>query len=213
MRVLLVVYDNGSYIHVFPLGLAYIASVLRRAGHEVVIYNQDVHHYPDDHLTRYLDENKFDMVGVGVISGYYQYRKLLSLSAAINRSRHRPFYVLGGHGPSPEPEFFLRQTQADAVVMGEGEITIVDLAEALLKRASLSAVQGIAFRDGDKVVVTPRRPLIDDVDTILFPAYDLFPMEHYRLLRMPHVTNAEFTMPILSGRGCTFTCNFCYRMD
>ena len=104
MRVLLVVYDNDSYIHWFPQGLAYIAAVLRRAGHEVEIYNQDCHHHPDEHLRAYIDRSEFDLVGVGVIAGYYQYRKLLALSEAINRSRRRPFYVIRGHGPSPEPE-------------------------------------------------------------------------------------------------------------
>jgi len=62
MRVLLVVYDNDAYIHQFPIGLAYIASVLRRAGHEITIYNQDMHHYPDEHLTQYIDNNEFDVL-------------------------------------------------------------------------------------------------------------------------------------------------------
>lgn len=213
MRVVLVVYDNASYIHTFPMGLAYLAAVLRNAGHEIVIYNQDMHHYPDEHLTKYLDENKFDMAGVSIIAGYYQYRKLLGISKAINESKNRPFYVLGGHGPAPEPGFFLRKTGADAVVIGEGEITILELLGALDKKTSLSNIQGIAFRDGQEVAVTPKRPLIQDIDAIPLPAYDLFPMEYYRLLRMPHVANTDFVMPMISGRGCTFTCNFCYRMD
>lgn len=109
MRILLVVYDNGSYIHWFSQGLAYIAAVLREKGCEVTIYNQDKFHYPDDDLREYLDREKFDLVGVGVIAGYYQYRKLLKISAAINESKNRPFYVIGGHGPSPEPVYFLKK--------------------------------------------------------------------------------------------------------
>ncbi len=215
MRVLLVVYDNDSYIHWFPQGLAYIAAVLRRSGHEVVIYNQDIHHFPDEHLTAYLDDHEpFDMVGIGVIAGYYQYRKLLALSAAINRAKNRPpYYVLGGHGPSPEPEYFLRKTGADIVVIGEGEETVIELCDALAARRDLAAVRGIAFRDGDKVRINERRPLVEEIDSLPWPAYDLFPVEVYRLLRMPHIKNSEFAMPVLSGRGCTFTCNFCYRMD
>jgi anaerobic magnesium-protoporphyrin IX monomethyl ester cyclase len=49
MRVLLIVYDNDSYIHWFPQGLAYVAAALRRAGHEVLIYTQDKDHYPGEH--------------------------------------------------------------------------------------------------------------------------------------------------------------------
>jgi len=213
MRVLLVIYDNDMYIHWFPQGMGYIAAVLREAGHEVEIYNQDVHHYPEEHLTRYLDNNRYDLIGVSVVGGYYQYRKLLSISEAINKSKNRPFYVIGGHGPSPEPEYFLHKTQADAVVIGEGERTIVQLIDALFHKKKLRDVKGIAFREAGEVVINERQPLIQDIDSIPFPAYDLFPIDYYRLLRMPYATNSDFVMPILSGRGCTFQCNFCYRMD
>ena len=206
-------YDNDSYIHWFPQGIAYIAAALLKEGHDVEIYSQDVHHYPEEHLTAYLDENRFDVIGVGIIAGYYQYRKLLKISDAINKSRNRPFYILGGHGPSPEPEFFLKKTLANAVVIGEGEVTIVELLSALYNHKPLDSVKGIAFSIGDRVFINERRPLIKDVDSIPVPAYHLFPMNYYRLLRVPHVTNSDFVMPILSGRGCPFKCNFCYRMD
>jgi len=213
MKVLLVVYDNDSYISVFPLGIAYIASACRKAGHEVKIYNQDIYHYPDSHLTNMLNAEHFDVVGVGVIGGYYQYRKLLKISNAINEAVRRPFYVIGGHGPSPEPEYFLKKTQADAVVIGEGEQTIVELLKAVEQKKDLTAVRGIAvFKDGI-FVQTPKRPLVQDIDEISFPAWDLFPVDHYSLLREPGIKNSERTMLMLSGRGCTFKCNFCYRMD
>ena len=74
-------------------------------------------------------------------------------------------------------------------------------------------VDGLAFMDGGKTVVNPRRPLIKDLDLIPFPAYELFPMQFYRLLREPRCENVDFVMPMISGRGCPFRCAFCYRMD
>jgi len=213
MKILLVVYDNGSYIHWFPQGMAYIAAVLDLEGYEIEVYNQDVHHYPDEHLTEYLNKNHFDVVCVSIIAGYYQYRKLLTISTAINSSKNRPLYIIGGHGPSPEPDYFLRKTNADVVVIGEGEDTIVELIQAIADKSALSKVHGIAYMDGDKTKVTPRRTLVKDIDTIPFPAYNKFPMEYYRLLRMPRCSKQDFVMPLLSGRGCTFRCNFCYRLD
>jgi radical SAM superfamily enzyme YgiQ (UPF0313 family) len=213
LRILLIAYDNDSYISVFPLGLAYIATACRNAGHEVKIYNQDVYHWPESHLTELLDKECFDVVGVGVIGGYYQYRKLLKISEAINKSKKRPFFVIGGHGPSPEPEYFLRKTKANAVVIGEGEITIIELLKALEEKIELFKINGIAFLKDDNFIQTPKRPLIKDIDTIPFPAWDLFPIDHYALLREANIKNSERCMLVLSGRGCTFKCNFCYRMD
>ena len=214
MRILLVVYDNDSYIHWFPQGLAYIAAVLKNKGYDVEIYSQDLHHYPKEHLTSYLDHNTFDIIGVSIIAGYYQYKKLLEISEAIGKSKNRPeHYILGGHGPAPEPEFFLKKTNADVVVMGEGEDTILELIDAFTNHKALNNIDGIAYRNGIEVLVNPRRELIQDIDSIPWPAYDLFHVESYRLLRMPHVTHSDFVLPLLSGRGCTFTCNFCYRMD
>lgn len=213
MKVLLVVYNNDSFIHWFPQGMAYIASAIRSEHHEVVIYHQDWHHYPDEHLTTYLNENKFDVIGVSVIGGYYQYRKLLKISEAISSSKNRPYYVIGGHGPSADPGYFLKKTKADAVVIGEGEETIKELLRAVQNNDKLDNILGIAFMDDGTVKTNHKRPLIKDIDTILLPAYDLFPVEYYRLAREPRTENSDFVMPVLTGRGCHFKCNFCYRMD
>ncbi|MCR4275190.1 MAG: B12-binding domain-containing radical SAM protein [Candidatus Wolfebacteria bacterium] len=215
MKVLLVAYDNDSHISFFPLGLAYLASACRLAGHEVRIYNQDVYHWPEEHLTNFLNNEAWDVIGVGVIGGYYQYRKLLKISVAINNSKNRPFFVIGGHGPSPEPEYFLKKTGADAVVIGEGEETFVELLSVLETSRSFKDISGIAFFDCDngQFVQNKRRELIADINRIPFPAWDLFPMEHYALARMPNILNSQRCMIMLSGRGCKFKCNFCYRMD
>lgn len=137
MDILLIAYDNDSHISYFPLNIAYIAAVCRQAGHDVKVYNQDVYHWPASHLTELLNRRHFDVIGIGIVAGYYQYRKLLSISDSVNKAKKRPFYVLGGHGPSPEPEYFLRKTGADAVVIGEGEATMLELLKALEQSASL----------------------------------------------------------------------------
>lgn len=218
MRILMVAYDNDSYITWFPQGLAYLASAARNAGHEVVVYQQDIFHWPDSHLTEYLDRNYFDVVEVSIIGGYYQYHKLMSLSAAINASQNRKRggvkYTIGGHGPAAAPEYFLRKTGADVVGIGEGEITFVELMDAFAGKRSLESVDGIAFLDPEgNYIRTKARELIQDIDQIAWPAYDLFDITHYSLLRLPNIKGNERCMPVLSGRGCIFKCNFCYRLD
>lgn len=213
MKILLVVYDNDSYIHNFPHALAAIGAILLKHGHDVEVYDQALNHHPESHLTEHLDRRRFDVVGLSFIAGYYEYRKALKISEAINRSRHRPLYIIGGHGPTPEPAFFLNKTAADIVVMGEGEETIIELLDAIEGEKTLHTVPGIAFRDGGGCAITPRRPLIRDLDSLPFQAYELFNMTYYRLIRPPRCVNSDFCIPILSGRGCVFKCNFCYRID
>ncbi len=171
MKFLLIAYDNDSYIHEFPLGLAYVATALKNDGWDVSVYSQDVYHYPEEHLTKYLDMNHFDAVGIGMCGGYYQYNKLLNLADAINDSKDRPELWLGGHLVSPDPEYFKRITEADKICVGD---------------------------------------FCDVVN--LKPAFDLFHIEYYALIRKPHATNSDRCMSILSGHGCPFHCNFCYRM-
>lgn len=213
MRLLLIVPDNDSYTNVFPLGLAYIAAVCRNHGHEVSVYCQDVYHYSEEHLVKYLEEHDFDVVGTGACGGYYQYRKILKISAAVKEAGKKTVFIIGGHLVSPEPEFFLRKTGADYIVIGEGENTMVELLSTLENQSDISLVDGIAYLRDDVFIQNKRRELITDIDSIPFPAWDLFPITQYALLRMPHIQNNEFCMPVYSGRGCTFKCNFCYRMD
>ena len=214
MRILMVVYDNGSYDHNFPMGLGAIAAILIKEGHEIEIWNQDMHHWPDDYLRIYLDENKFDAVVISLIAGYYQYQKCKRLSKAINSSKQRPTYIIGGYGPTPEPEFFLRKMECDIVALGEGEITAVKLFDALANHKSLDTVPGIGFIDiSGKFIETPRPPQVEDLDSLPWYPYELFPMEYYRLVRFPEMGATEFAMPMMSARGCPFKCTFCYRMD
>jgi radical SAM superfamily enzyme YgiQ (UPF0313 family) len=216
MRILFIVYDNAHHINHFPIGIAQLTGVLEKyggGGYEIDLYLQDIHHYPEIHLAEYLKRQNYDFIGLSFIGGYWQYRKALAISKVVNETPRRPFYCIGGHGPSPEPEYFLNITHADAVCIGEGEETILELLYAVEHKVSLKTVRGIAWKDGDTIIVNERRPLIQDIDSIPLPAYHRFPMEIYRLSRMPHCSPTDFICQMLSGRGCTFRCNFCYRMD
>lgn len=103
MKILLIAYDNESYIHSFPLGLAYVASKMRNEGHDVEVYNQDVYHYPESHLTQKLKTEHYDAVGISMCAGYYQYAKFHKIVKAIPPGIK---IWTGGHMFAPEPEYF-----------------------------------------------------------------------------------------------------------
>jgi len=95
----------------------------------------------------------------------------------------------------------------DVVVHGEGEVTIVELVEALreVNREALRRVAGISFADGEEIVATGPREPIRDLDALPFPAYDLLPVQRYgaRSRNHPHLAAIEL------GRGCVGSCDFC----
>ena len=95
----------------------------------------------------------------------------------------------------------------DAVVHGEGELTLVELIQALRENdpTALAQVKGISFSRDGEVITTAPRPLIADLDTLPLPAYDLLPVAHYgaRSQNHPHLAAIEL------GRGCFGACDFC----
>ena len=89
-----------------------------------------------------------------------------------------------------------------------------ELCQVLETGGDVHDVKGIAYYDTEgNFVVNERREEIEDLDSLPYPAWDLFPMDHYTLFRMPHCQDNERAMTMYSGRGCLFHCNFCYRME
>ena len=214
MKILFVFYDNESRDNIMPLGMAYVAGYARANGFkDIYYYNQDVFHYPDEHLGEYLKENHFDVVAMGFVAGYYQHIKIKRLAEQVTKQKdNRPFLILGGHGPSPIPEYFIHHTGADAVVMGEGELPFLNLLKALENSNPLSEVNGIAYRDGEKVHVNKREAVIKKLDEIPFPYVEPLPMEYY--VKSSYLTNpTDRGINFSAQRGCPFLCNFCYRLE
>lgn len=214
MKILFVMYDNEAAQNFIPTGTCYVAAYLKKNGYEDIhYYNQDVYHYPEEHLTEYISNNNFDVVGLGFVAGYFQHKKIINICKAINKAKHRPFVVLGGHGPTPVPEFYMKVTGADAVITGEGEIPFLSLVKALENKTSFYDVKGIAFRDGDKFVVNEREMPIRDLDTVPYPYYELLPMEYYINAKLFQMKRTDRMIYLVSSRGCNYRCNFCQRLE
>lgn len=215
MKILFVIYDNQGSYNVVPLGTLYVAAYLRKYGFkDIHFYSQDIYHYSESHLSEYLSKNKFDVVGIGFVAGYFQHKKILAICEAIKKSSHKPFIVLGGHGPTPVPEFYLRISQADAVVMGEGEVVFLNLVRALSNKKPLHKIKGIAFREGDKFIVNEREAPIKNLSTIPHPYFEGLPMEYYvnsKIFRTMNPTDRMIFM--ITARGCNYKCNFCLKLE
>ncbi|MBA4349521.1 MAG: B12-binding domain-containing radical SAM protein [Thermodesulfovibrio sp.] len=214
MKILFIMYDNEGAQNPIPMGTCYVAGYLLKNGIEDIhYYSQDIYHYPEEHLTEYISQNKFDVIGLGFTAGYFQYGKVKNICKAISEAKNKPFLVLGGHGPTPLPEFFMKVMGADAVVMGEGERPFLNLIKALENKTPLCDVKGIAFRDGEKYIVNERELAIKDLDSIPNPYYAPLPIEYYVNAKVFQMKPTDRMINMITSRGCNYHCNFCQRLE
>lgn len=212
-KVLFIVHDVYQDFNHFPSGVGYLAAVLKNYGAEVKIYNQDVFHYTNDQLERFLQKEHFDLIGIGFLAARFK-ETIEPLCNIVNQYKKNAWLVLGGHGPSPIPKYILKETDANIVAIGECEDTIVDLLRCKTEHGNLSKIKGIAYKEGDEIYVNERRKPIRDLDTLPFPEWSLFPMEEYTTcIKYPGMDDQEKILAITTSRGCINRCTFCYRME
>jgi len=213
-KVLFIVHDVYQEDNDFPLGIAYLAAVLKRAGAEVKVCCQDIFHYSNEEMAeKFLKNEEYDLIGVGFLAARFK-ETVLGICETINKYKKNAWLILGGHGPSPIPEYVLEKTKADVVAIGEAEETIIELLRCKLGGGNLSQINGIAYRDKDRTVTTERRNPIVDLNSLPFPEWSAFPMERYdSCIKLFRMEKGDKVLGILTSRGCVNRCNFCYRME
>ncbi|MBM3133585.1 MAG: radical SAM protein [Chloroflexi bacterium] len=183
-----------------PLGLAYAAAACAQAGAEVAIFDYIVRRYTPEKLRRDLDSFEPDVVGATSVTMNF----LAAADIIREAKRYDPSLVtmMGGPHVSYDVEGTLsRYPEVDLIVMGEGEKTLTELLPHIAEKGSWPKIKGIAFRRGKEIVKTPARPLIEDLDSLPFPARHLLPMSRYLALGYP--------VGIITSRGCPNQCIFC----
>jgi len=164
-----------------------------------------------EHMLEIVKDKHPDIVVLGDIlhsyGGFAVQKYFNEAAAGIKKELPAVKIVVGGLWYSSLSTETLEQNPAiDFVVMGEGEITFCELVEALQKgRTRFEDIPGLASRNDGKVVWGPVRELIEDLDILPLPAYDLFPMEKYA----GHTYWKPF-VEVVTSRGCTHGCAFCY---
>ena len=173
-------------------------------GIKVDLFQQDINHLLEPYITQKIERGGYDFVGLGFVAGYYQYQKAKKIAEAVNRADNRSGFkfLLGGHGPAADPEYFMKLLEADAVFVGDAEDSLVKY------------VTGQGDSSSPSGVIHPIPPAISAMsDDSPWPAYDSFPIEVYSRTMWPTSKPHDLCMPILSGRGCPYQCTFCYRME
>jgi anaerobic magnesium-protoporphyrin IX monomethyl ester cyclase len=197
-----------------PVGIAYVMTAVKKAGFDFDFIDMDVDNMSMNDLTIELEKKTYDVVAFGCIVTGFRYVK--EISAIVKDIDPNTTIIAGNSVATSIPEILMNNTLVDIAVLGEADITIVELLKAIEKRESYNGVSGIAFQESGKIRYTGKREVIPDIDTIGFPEWDLFDLKKYN--EYGHVNANVFSIknalfyPLNSARGCPFNCTFCYHV-
>lgn len=189
-----------------PLGLMYVAAYAEKnTDHKIEILDAQAEEVGYDEIEREIEKKKPDIVGIQSMT--FTHIDTI-LTAKIVKSVDRDIkIVLGGPHVNIYPNETINIPEVDYLVLGEGEVPFTELIQNLDDGQKLETVKGLVFKDRNRVVNTGPRELIQDLDSIPFPARHLTSYKKYYSLlarRSPITT-------MMTSRGCPYKCLFCDR--
>ncbi len=217
MKILLVMpsMDNGYWRKLGkkvgprsePLSLLYIATYLNKNKHTADILDCEAEGISLQELEKHIKDKKYEVVGVAMLTPLYS--QSVNICRKVKEINPKIKTIVGGSHPTLRPKGTIEdEVSIDIAVVGEAECTFLEVIQALETRKELKNIKGIVFRDLDKkVIVTPEREKIENLDMLPIPDRSLIKMHLYRpsisyYKRLPAYT-------IITTRGCPYRCTFC----
>lgn len=194
-----------------PLGTIQAAACVRENGHDVFLHDVQFAEGPET-IELPLDQIHPQLL-VLYDDGFNYLTKmcLTNMREAcfdmIRRARARGIKVAVSSSDSTDHYADYLEAGADFVILGEGEATLMELVQALDSGHSWDQMKGLAYRSGSQRIHTGRRPLIQDLDALPLPAWDLVNLQEYR--RRWKAAHGYASVNISTTRGCPFKCNWC----
>lgn len=206
MQVALI-HARVSYNNVPPLGLLSIASVLNADGIEVKVWDPGL---DDDDFFSEISKFQPNVIGISVLTAQYQRAK--EIIQILRKKLPQAFYVCGGVHVSALSDKSLVGLDVDAVVVGEGEFTMLELCKLIQDNRNWRGVKGLVFRTNSKIKRNAPRPLIGNLDAIPFKGRKFLSSSFEWYLMPPGVLRGMFhprTTTMMTSRGCPYNCIFC----
>ena len=188
------------------IGLAYIAAALEAHGDTVRVVDMFAAHLSGDEVLERIERFRPDLVGMTVLTP--SAAVCSALSRAIRARMPEVRIAWGAIHADLFAHEIVASGDADYCIHGDGEATITELVEAIeAGETDLSGILGLTWAGPDGPVTNPPRPLLQDLDSLPYPAWHLFPIHRYGLLPF-----ADFARPVLTmtgSRGCPYRCDYC----
>jgi anaerobic magnesium-protoporphyrin IX monomethyl ester cyclase len=195
-----------------PLGTLYTAAYLKQKGYDTGLFDTMFADSEED-LKAELQKHKPEIFVVYDDNFNYLTKMCLSRmrEAAFRMSEIAKEYgctvIVSGSDSADHLEKYF-QHKVDYAVCGEGEITLSELVASLTQKGkNIKAINGLAFTENGEIKRTPERPVLKDLDSLPFPAWELIDIDRYRELWLKH--HGYFSMNLVTTRGCPFHCNWC----
>src|SRR3989344_1016103 len=211
-----VIRQNDKPRHI-PYGMALLAAIADKAGHEVMFYDANARRRGDDELCSVLSADDWDIVAMGGITTTYSWIK----NSLRYAKKHAPrsLLIVGGGIITSMPQDIMRfLPEIDIGVVGEGVATLPDILRKVdEKKNNWASVLGIIWRDTvGGLHLNPPRPLVDDMDQFPYPAWDMLPLDIYfqncEILYCIEGFTAKRRMDLNGSLGCPFICRFCFHL-
>ena len=195
-----------------PLGTLYAASFMRQNGYEVSLFDTMFSEYPEEvipvfekmkpHFFVIYDDGFNYLTKMCLTNMRNAAFKMIRLAKANGCT-----VIVSSSDATDRFEMYLN-AGADFILLGEAEITLLKLVDAIQKNETdFFDIEGLAFLRNETVVKTKKRSVMQDLDELPFPAWDIIDMEPYRQSWMKHA--GYFSMNVATTRGCPFKCNWC----
>lgn len=187
-----------------PLGLLMIGATLKEMKQEVKFIDIDAQNYDDARLINVIKLYRPSLICLTCVTPTFNAASRL---ARIVKENSSALVVFGGVHPTISPEECFKNPDIDFLVVGEGELTIKELVSHLESgRKDFREIKGIWSRNGQEIIRGEKRPLIENLDELPFPAWDLIDdLSRYQ----PPDAQRSPVMSIMTTRGCPFGCIFC----
>ncbi len=192
-----------------PLGMLYLASSLMKAGHDVKFLNGAF--MTNEEIMNEIEQGR--PYAVGLYSTTFGWKKAMEAAKNIKAIDKNIVTCVGGPYPIAVQEKCLEDCEwMDVVVTGEGEVTLNEMLERFSEGKTLEGVEGVVYRDNGEIKKNPLRPLIEDLDSLPFPARELLE-DAVSYIPPPATYKRKPVAVMITSRGCNRKCLFCFQID